>query len=246
MRLLYIDSHAVQRQVCRMFQLEHALDLLSQGRLVLVAPRLWDDPYENLLHKHFKSQHDVATGPASRWRGGNLFGSCWTWTPESDFAWRVYVPEGKIGVIVESTVEKLLIAINDWGGLFAMRDCFVGEVQYLPGEEILSTITGESFQRSNLGSDTAHMRAIGLLLKRPEFAHEREVRAIVECSDRERIRDSALVDVPIDPNIFVDSLTIDPRIGGKNFETTKTELHEAGYTGSIRQSKLYRLPWEEE
>jgi hypothetical protein len=190
------------------------------------------------------SQYDVDTGPVTRWYGGNLFGSCWTWTPESDFAWRVYVPKGKIGVIVESTVEKLLLAISAWGGLFAMRDCFVGEVQYLPGEKILDAIASESFQRSNLDSDTAHMRAIGLLLKRPEFEHESEVRAIIECSDGKRIRDSALVDVPIDPNNFISGLTIDPRIAGEDLKTTITKLREAGYEGNVRQSKLYRLPWE--
>jgi hypothetical protein len=244
MRLLYIKDHAVQRSVYRTFQLEHALDLISRCRLVLVAPRRWDDPYENLLHKHFRNQYDVDTGPVSRWYGGNLFGSCWTWTPESDFAWRVYVPEGKIGVIVESTVEKLLIAINSWGGLFAMRDCFVGEVQYLSGEEILAAITSENFQLSNSSSDTAHMRAIGLLLKRPEFQHEHEVRAIVECSERERIRDSVFVDVPIDPNEFIGELVIDPRIDGDNLETSVIRLRAAGYEGNIRQSKLYRLPWE--
>jgi hypothetical protein len=153
------------------------------------------------------------------------------------------VPKGEIGIIVESTVEKLLLAIHEWAGMFAMRDCFVGEVDYLPGKEVVNIITGEGFQRNNQSSDTAHIRATGLLLKRPEFEHEREVRAIVECADRRRIRDSSLLDIPIEPSSFIDRVTIDPRIDRSDFETTVTRLRDVGYRGEVRQSGLYRLPW---
>ena len=81
-------------------------------------------------------------------------------------------------------------------------------------------------------------------MKRPEFEPEREVRAIIECPHRKRIRDSILVDVPIDPNEFTSELLIDPRIDGKKLEATFKRLREAGYEGNMRQSDLYRLPWE--
>ena len=226
--------------------MDHILDLISESRLVLVAPELWDDPYENLLHRHTTLEHDPGSGFVMRWYGGDLFGSCWTWIPESDFAWRVYVPKGETGVIVETTVGKLLSAVAAWGGLYAARDCFVGEVQYLPGEEILATITSESFRRSNDSSDTAHMRALGLLLKRPEFEHEREVRVIVECADRQRRRELNLVDIPVDPNDLLSGIKVDPRIEATVCEAVIRELRDAGYEGYIRQSVLYRLPWEKD
>lgn len=243
MPLLYLDNSALKRPIYRTLKLEYALDLISESRLVLVAPEEWDDPYENLMHKHAAHQHGPNTDVAMRWYGSDLFGACWTWTPESDFAWRVYVPEGEVGVIVASTVEKLLSAIHQSEGIYAMRDCFVGEVRYLPGEEIVDIITGEGFQRNNSSSDTAHIRATGLLLKRPEFEHECEVRAIIECADRTRIRDNSFLDIPIEPNRFIDRLTVDPRIDREDFESTVARLRDAGYTGGIDQSELYRLPW---
>lgn len=242
------DSDILQVPIYRTFPIGYAHELISEGRLVLVRPTEWDDPYENLLLKYFENQDK--TGLASHWHGASLFGSCWTRIPESDFAWRVYLKEGEVGgVIVESTIEKLLSALHGWGELYAMRDCFVGQVSYHSSGSILDFLTSDSFQRSNDSSDTAHHRARGLLLKRPEFEHEREVRAIIECWDltkrRSLIRESKYIDVPIDPNCFIDGITIDPRIDQTKYQITKSRLRDAGYEGSIQQSELYRLPWEE-
>ena len=92
--LLNLNSSDLQRPVYRTFRMTHAVDLASHGRLVLVAPELWDDPYENLLYKHTARNLEPNSGLVMRWYGSDLFGSCWTWTSESDSSWRVYVPKG--------------------------------------------------------------------------------------------------------------------------------------------------------
>ncbi|MCB9914356.1 MAG: hypothetical protein H6828_04280 [Planctomycetes bacterium] len=248
-RLVNLTADDLTRHIFRTVKWAHLLDLIENNRLVLVRPTQWQDPFESLMLRQAQL-HDApeSSSRVLRWFGGDLFASCWTWNPETDFAWRAYSAHCGDAVIVKSTVGKLQLALQEWAGPHAYRDCAIGEVMYRPAVELLSIVSSRGFQQTNESDDTVHTRALGLLMKRPEFQHEQEVRVIAECADESRLRRAGgdvLLDIPIDANNLIESISLDPRLEPAVCRGAKAAILSAGYKGGASQSSLYRLPWDE-
>jgi Protein of unknown function (DUF2971) len=157
----YLDLTVAERAkyVYRVISLERLLELFQKRQNVLVAPEKWDDPFENFILK---------SGRVSR-RG--WYGQCWTWQRASDAMWRIYSGD-KNGVRMRSTPAKLLESLPG----SAQGKAFVGRVRYLP-EKPLMRFANDALAPGHL--KLASNAARTLLVKRPAFEHEREVRLLL-------------------------------------------------------------------
>lgn len=218
----YIGLAGKERQsfVYRIVSLERLYELFNQRQNVLVSPDKWDDPFENFI---LKSQRI----PRQGW-----FGQCWTLHRASDAMWRIYSGD-KQAVRMRSTPRRLVEGLRQAGGATA----FVGRVQYLP-EKSLTQFAQRAIQPGYL--KLSRNAAGTLLVKRPAFRHESEVRLLVRCDGD---RADGLFRYVVDPHSLVDQLMLDPRLSPAEAEQAKREIRcTTAYEGKILRSLLYAPP----
>jgi hypothetical protein len=206
--------------VYRVISLNRLYELFATRQNVLVSPAKWEDPFENFI---LKSQRISRHG----W-----FGQCWTRHRASDAMWRIYSADKK-GVRIRSTPALLIEALSKSRGGHG----FVGTVQYLP-QKPLMRFARRAIAAGNLAVISAAART--LLVKRPAFRHEAEVRLLWHAA-----RDAAdgLFRYSIDPQAIVDQIMIDPRLPVGEYYKTKAEIRrKTGYTGQIMRSLIYAPP----
>lgn len=239
MSLINISSREALKPIYRVFSLERFLEALKHRRLTLVRPRMWEDPWENYLYRYMHKMHG-GSDLLLRWYGEDLFAQCWTFHRETDAMWRIY-SHNKDGVKVKSHIRPLLEALRGKAGGYALANCFVGKVEYMTKQRIKDVVLKERFIESVSRDDTAYKRALTLLFKRREFSHEKEVRLIHDCWQKEQVRDNELFDIDIDPNQIFELVTFDPRLEYLTFKDLKTEIRALGYNNKVFKSKLYSL-----
>jgi hypothetical protein len=114
---------SLDARIYRIFLLKRIMEALNEGRLALVKPASWDDPFESFP---FKAKAKVRKEAASLERlRERLYGQCWMECAESDAMWRIYsvVPKrgtgekltDDVGVEVRTTVRKLFSALYSSG-----------------------------------------------------------------------------------------------------------------------------------
>ena len=85
--------------------------------------------------------------------------------------------------------------------------------------------------------------ATTLLVKRPAFRHEREVRLIFTPAHEKDKASSDLFSYPIDPNELINQIMIDPRKTKQDANALKREIKsKTGFAGQIKRSLLYAPP----
>jgi len=217
----FIDIPVAVRQtpVYRIVSIERLYELFENRENVLVSPSRWEDPFENFI---LKGQRVSRRG----W-----FGQCWTRQRASDAMWRIYSSDSR-GIRLRSTPERLLTSL---GHSITRGRAFIGTVQYL-AKRPLMRFAQKAVTSGTLGDAAEAART--LLVKRPAFRHESEVRFLY----RGNITDE-LFKYPIDPHALIDQLMIDPRMSPAEYEATKAEIRRrAGYAGFIKRSLLYAPP----
>lgn len=84
--------------------------------------------------------------------------------------------------------------------------------------------------------------ATTLLVKRPAFRHEREVRLIFIPHNKAKAKKDIFA-YPVDPNELIDQIMIDPRMTEHEANLLKERIKlKTGFTGKIKRSLLYALP----
>lgn len=235
-------------RIYSLWAFEHALRTKS---LVLRAPSLWDDPYEDVaMHAGLKT---VDPAPFKQEMLSKYlrpaYVQCWSLTGDSDALLRAYsrvhkdprsnrnTTPGEEGVTVRSTPRKLVKAVNQWLRGRDQFDALIGRVTYAPASEIGQTLANLVWEQGPSACNTAEARADLLLLKRDFFSHESEVRVIVvgqlEMSGQPELS------IPMEPDSVFDAVTFDPRL--ERFETLEREKSAKGlgYTGEIIESIAY-------
>jgi hypothetical protein len=153
--------------------------------------------------------------------------------------WRIYSPESE-AVRIRSTVRKLAESLWRCRGEWARREVFIGKVQYLTAKKLETFAKG--FLRSEDGRLSMRLFATSLLVKRPAFKHEREVRLIFAPQD-ENAASSDLYCYPVNPNEFIDQIMIDPRKAKHEANSLKREIKsKTEFAGQIKRSLLYAPP----
>jgi len=99
----------LDRPVYRIMSVDRCVECVSERKLTLVSPRMWDDPFENLLLAATVKLENGEIGDLRSVRD-SIFAQCWTKHRETDAMWRIYSSKND-GVRVRSTPRKLLTAL---------------------------------------------------------------------------------------------------------------------------------------
>lgn len=235
-----IDLPDVDRRVYRVFSRRRLLELLETQDLALVHPSKWDDPFENWFLKVDAVTPNGET-VSLRQLSEKWYGQCWTFHRDSDAMWRIYSPN-KNGIRVASTVGKLFSAIYDSDDKAAALKYFAGAVTYRPVEEIKRIMRETSFWDVAVGGQNDGFARL-LCLKRPEFAHEAEMRILVNDVDGSRGVDG-LYKCKVEVPELIEEVAIDPRLRAEEVEATRNALSRARCPEPIIQSDLYQFQME--
>src|ERR1039457_6931520 len=165
--------------------LEEAIRL---RQLVLVAPQLWEDPFE-LVERAIAVDQPVGDRDEQTIINQSLptlFAQAWSQTANSDTLLRAYsrvvkdphfkrniVPRDE-GVRVRSTPRKLFAALLNGLPPDFVGDCFIGSVQYWDQEAILQEIANAINTYGPTMFEKPENRAQLLLMKRKAYEHEAE------------------------------------------------------------------------
>ena len=219
--------------------MRRALDLFSKRKNALVNPSKWDDPFEN----YFVRSRILGLGFAElevRNLQSSWYGQCWTTLHESDAMWRIYSP-GKDGVRICTTPRQLLLSCTSLhdNSRYTYASLFIGKVTYMEAPKLLTKIGDLLRVEFSLGIHNQGC-ARTLLLKRPEFSHECEVRLLC-CDLQGRFADPDVAEFDFDP-LIVQDVMFDPRLEPTALKAHEKVFREAGCQCQITQSTLYQLP----
>lgn len=209
-------------------------ELFTYRRNTLVKPKLWDDPFENFI---LGSKVRLKSGEIVEYNFHNrMYGQCWSFHSASDAMWRIYAPE-KNGVRFRSTIATLAQGLAKAHPQHTGAKCRVGRVQYLSSQK-LSQVADSTFDDYGIGADELFG---SLLVKRPAFSHEREIRLLYCEWDDEHASD--LYTYEVDPHVMVNQIMLDPRLPLEAVKSMKEEIRAStGYAGPIKRSLLYAPP----
>jgi hypothetical protein len=224
--------------VYRIFSTDRFVELLENKELVLVRPRLWEDPFENFMLECVATDEDGKV-VGLRNIADQCYGQCWTFEPESDAMWRIY-SSNKDGIRIKTSIDKIINALWEPLNTFSSLSYFIGKVQYLSREKIEKFMEETSFWDLAAGGQNDKF-AETLLMKREAFAHEKELRVLAFNSGNNQRANGDIFKVNIDPNHFIDEISLDPRLLGEEAELLSEKLRSKGCIVNIVQSDLYRI-----
>lgn len=224
------------KHIYRIVSIERLFELFENRQNVLVKPKKWQDPFENFI---LRAETRLQTGQLARFAFHDQFyGQCWTLQSASDAMWRIYSPAGD-AVRVRSTIRTVAESLSRELGDYAQIRAFIGKVRYPPNKRLLefasSWFPGTARLRARTSAET-------LLIKRPAFKHEREIRLLYfQHHAGDALNDLYLYNV--NPHEFIDQIMIDPRVPESEANVLKAKIrNRTGYRGRILRSLLYAPP----
>lgn len=223
--------------IYRIFSIGRFSRIVTSRENGLVHPSKWDDPFENFFLKNDAEMPD-GTLVSLRQISESWYGQCWTRNKESDVLWRIYSAE-KTGVRVGTTIRKLFSSFYDPHDNFARHKYLIGAVEYKLREEIEHFLAGTTFMDLSFGGQP-HKFAKTLLIKRPEFTHENEVRLLFQDIDGSHGSHGVAV-FQFDWDNILSEVALDPRLTEPEFQKEKQKLISLGCTIPITQSELYKF-----
>ena len=219
-------------KIFRILPFANLLEILSNSKITLVKPKLWDDPYENFLFKQTVQTMSGDTIPLKKIEE-RVYGNCWTFNSDSDFSWRVYAP-AKDGIQIESTIGQLHDNLNEKMPNNPTKYIKVGQIQYRTWDEMRKI-----YEQKNGFSPLEFIGTFSLFMKRIEFSAENEVRVIAENFED---HDNDIWELDIEPNAVLNNILVDPRLSERKFHVVKKVVQMMGYQGNILHSTLYSSP----
>lgn len=219
--------------IYRFITLDHLEELFVQKHNTLVAPRKWEDPFENILERvlYRKSDGTLFKFPLR----DRVYGQCWTLHPDHDAAWRCYLPD-KNGAQITSTIRKLFIRLKKGVNRHPWISCFIGRVAYKKESWFLDPSRISRYFRR--GGTQRHVDT--LLWKRKAFLWEKEIRLLY--LDPHAQTHGDLFHYDVDPCALISDVTLDPRLSKQIADSYSADLRKIGFEGNIKQSSLYRVP----
>lgn len=186
------DLQLLDGPIYRIMKAEHLAADASHGYLTLPRVIGWDDPYEGAFLRRCVPIFNPSRG-INEWVGldglcKDMFGLCWMRGEESDAIWRIYDPEGKC-VRLETTVNTLMRTLyhvrtqSEEGFPDRARIVlYMGDVRYMGQHDL------EKWMRTPahhvIQDDSGREIAKKMLVKREQFAHEKEVRLLYHYHER--------------------------------------------------------------
>lgn len=113
--------------IYRLFPFDRFIDLLRTSSIALVKPKLWEDPYENLMNRELVERNTGRKFSIPHY-SNDLFCQCWSLCYESDAMWRIYSSD-KRGVLVTANAATLFNTKTFQFG-HPMEMLFIGKRQF--------------------------------------------------------------------------------------------------------------------
>src|SRR6266853_674238 len=154
------------KPIYRIFTLDRLLDTIVGKKLAFVRPRLWKDPFENLLYQIPLKDADGEPVSVERLKD-RLYGQCWTRKSVSDALWRIYSPH-ETGIRVRTTPRKLFNAIWDKNDSASHLKYFIGAVRYESQKVLLKQFQDPQMVTA-IVDETGRNPVESLLLKRTAY-----------------------------------------------------------------------------
>jgi hypothetical protein len=239
-----IEDAELDLPIYRVFSKRWLIDALTKKKNALVKPQLWDDPFENFI---FRSKARTKNGTAVTFDNirENFYGQCWTFNQdETDALWRIYSPN-KDGFRVKTTIRRLFDAFYDVNHQWAMLAFHIGRISYKKEKDIKDFFENQENLMAALFDNTGKGHVATLLIKRPEFKHENELRLIFACNNSWYDTKLPSYEFPIDINRDFEEILADPRMNDISptfFADSVKEIRALGYTNAIEKSELYQIP----
>lgn len=229
---LNLPAEDRDRYIYRIISVDRFKELLQGRHNTLVKPSSWGDPFENFI---LKSRVRLETGElASMDFHDQYYAQCWTLQTASDAMWRIYSPNA-LSVRVRTTIRGLAESLSATEGEWAGISVFIGRVQYLSNNKLLD------FAQNVFRDGSPRKFAETLLVKRPAFRHEREIRLIFFQRDASRKR-QPLYPYPLNSTRLIDQVMTDPRLTSEQTDRLHCQIREMGFQGPLKRSLLYAPP----
>jgi hypothetical protein len=222
-------------KIYKILKQKYFFELFEDRKNALLAPRKWQDPFENVV-----LNAEVRNAAGER---GNFFfhedvyGQCWSRHTASDAMWQIY-SDKKDAVRVRTTVGQLIDGLCAAHGAWAHATCFIGRVEYLSETRL------KDFARTIFKDGiTPEAIARSLLVKRKAYEHEREVRLIY--IERENTKHpDGVYKYAINPHTIFDQAMVDGRMTYVQYKPFKEEvMRRTGLSDrQVKRSLLYRQP----
>jgi hypothetical protein len=197
------------------------LAFIETKRSTLTNVNSWDDKWEVILSKIPTVDDQGRPDPPLYSFHQEIFGQCWSLVEESDAMWRIYSP-GRNGLRLQSTVAKF----NLIGG---MKRAHLGKVVYF--ETVKDLLAKAKPRRSSFHA---------ALFKRVAFQHEQEVRLLTHSQFLDHFEPgSTQISLPVDPSIFIEGITIDPRAENWYVAAIRKYAERVGLPFTPVKSALY-------
>ena len=230
-----IDLSVKDQYIYRIISVDRLYELFSTNQNTLVSPKKWEDPFENFILKSKARLHDgeiINFGFRD-----NFYGQCWTRHKASDAMWRIYSPNSK-GVRIRTTITKLASSLASGQEPWQNIRCFIGKVKYLNNKKMMDFANTVFIGKIN---PEAYELAKTLLIKRPAFKHENEVRILYFRSENGNSGD--IYKYEIEPHELIDQIMIDPRLDYAEFKKMKLDIKsKTNFKGRVLRSLLYATP----
>ena len=232
-----INIDDLDETIYRIFPINWFTDLIKTRTNGLVNPAKWDDPFENFFLKNMAALPDGTIVSLASISEG-WYGQCWTRNEDSDAMWRIYSKD-KTGVRVATTIRALFSSFYNTSEKFASLKYLIGSVSYIKRQEIERFLSTTSFTDLALGGQP-HNFAKTLLMKRPEFSHENEVRLLFHDSENNNGKDGvATFRFPWED--VISGIALDPRLSDSEFDAERQKIISLGCHLPISQSELYKF-----
>lgn len=242
-----IDVNNDETPIYRIMEVHNLFELFENKQLVLVAPKLWDDPYEDFLnHCYGVDPREPNTRISYHGYAKLLFGQCWTFNEDNDSIWRIYSPN-RNRVKVRTTIKKLYSCVSQIQ--VQLFRSYIGKVIYLSESDIKENITKAI---KNDGIHYTNLIPNFYLRKRDTFKEENEVRLMVRLYKEEKYSnaifqdpdDHSICKLPLNnPHDFIEEIVFDPRMPNSLVRAYKSHLiNTFEFQGECRKSSIYESP----
>ena len=226
-RALHVEkSLDSERTLYRYISLSQFIAFVETGTTYLSKILHWEDTWEVPTSRvPLLSTDDELEYPL--WSiSEDMFGQSWSLLGESDALWRIYSRD-KEGLMIHTSVEK-------FGMIEELKYGMLAPVIYY--EELR---TGLELLKGNHDYITPFSNAF---LKRKAFEHEKEVRLVTLNDERcigNRYRNPSIIYLKLDPIIFIEGITIDPRASDWYVQALKSYCKRSGFSFVLTRSTLY-------
>lgn len=247
---LNLTDSELDKFIYRIIPYDRFIDNLEKKENILIRPKLWDDPFENILSLQVQNnvfQYDKYF----------IYAQCWTFSEESDLLWRAY-SSNKESVKLRSTPRKLINSIinskiistinsnpkivfqNMDDSITEGLDGFIGKVKYLSNKRLIDLLK-KAFCKCDYDGYYET-----LLLKRHAFKSENELRIGIRYffgfNDIQILLSDDFFKYDVEIFDMVDEIVFDPRISDFKYNALKSQIQQYGYPHLVYKSNLYEIP----